>query len=56
MYRCWGGLGLNLRARLWSRVLGLFRKRVNPEGHQPRIFTGRTDAEAPVLWPSDPKS
>ena len=26
-------------------------KPVNPKGNQPRIFTGRTDAEAPILWP-----
>ena len=31
-------------------------KSVNPKGNQPWIFTGRTDAEAPVLWPSDGKS
>ena len=31
---------------------------VNPKGNQPRIFIGRTDAEAeaPVLWPPDEKS
>src|SRR5574337_1267779 len=31
---------------------------VNPKGSQPRIFTGRTDAEAevPILWPPDGKS
>ena len=31
---------------------------VNPKGNQPRIFIGRTDAEAeaPILWPSDSKS
>ena len=30
----------------------------DPKGNQPRIFTGRTDAEAeaPILWPSDAKS
>ena len=30
----------------------------NPNGNQPWIFTGRTDAEveAPVLWPPDAKS
>ena len=32
---------------------------VNPKGKQPRIFIGRTDAdadaEAPVLWPPDTK-
>ena len=26
---------------------------VNPKGNQPRIFIGRTDAEAPILWPLD---
>ena len=26
---------------------------VNPKGNQPWIFTGRTDAEAPILWPPD---
>ena len=32
-------------------------KPVNPEGNQPWIFIGRTDAEAkaPVLWPPDAK-
>ena len=29
---------------------------VNPKGCQPWIFIGRTDAEAPILWPSDTKS
>ena len=29
---------------------------VNPKGNQPCIFTGRTDAEAPILWPPDAKS
>ena len=31
-------------------------KPVNLKGNQPLIFIGRTDAEAPVLWPSDVKS
>ena len=33
-------------------------KPVNPQGIQPGLFTGRTDAEpeAPVLWPPDVKS
>ena len=33
-------------------------KPVNPEGNQPWIFIGRTDAEAeaPTLWPPDAKS
>ena len=29
---------------------------VNPKANQPWIFTGRTDAEAPILWPSDGKT
>ena len=33
------------------------RRSINPKGDQPRIFTGRTDAEAeaPILWPPDAK-
>ena len=33
-------------------------KSINPNGNQPRIFIGRTDAEAetPVLWPPDAKN
>ena len=31
-------------------------KPVNPKGNQPRIFIGRTDAEAPILWPLDAES
>ena len=31
-------------------------KQVNPKGNQPWIFIGRTDAEAPILWPPDVKS
>jgi len=33
-------------------------KPVNPKGKQPKIFIGRSDAEAdaPILWPPDVKS
>ena len=31
-------------------------KPVNPKGNQSWIFIGRTDAEAPILWPSDVKN
>ena len=31
-------------------------KLVNPKGNQSWIFTGRTDAEVPILWPPDVKS
>ena len=30
-------------------------KPVNSKGNQPWVFAGRTDAEAPILWPSDAK-
>ena len=30
-------------------------KAVNPKGNQPWIFTGRADAEAPILWLADAK-
>ena len=30
-------------------------KPVNPKGNQSWIFTGRTDAEAPILWPLEEK-
>ena len=40
-----------------SESLGLQEiKPVNPKGYQPWIFIGRTDAEAPTLWPPDAKS
>ena len=31
-------------------------KPVNPKGNQPWIFTERTDAKAPTLWPPEAKS
>ena len=33
-------------------------KPVDPNGNQPCIFTGRTnaEAEAPILWPTDVKN
>ena len=31
-------------------------KPVNPKGNQLGIFTGKIDAEAPILWPSNAKS
>ena len=31
-------------------------KPINPKGNQSQIFIGRTDAEAPVFWPSDAKN
>ena len=31
-------------------------KSVNPKGNQPWIFYGKTDTEAPILWPPDAKN
>ena len=31
-------------------------KPVNLKGNQPWIFIGRTDPEAPILWPPDAKA
>ena len=31
-------------------------KPVNPKENQPCVFIGRSDAEAPILWPSEVKS
>ena len=31
-------------------------KPVNQKGNQPKIFIGRTDAEAAILWPGDVKN
>ena len=41
----------------WRRLLGVpwTARTVNPKGNQPWIFTGRTDAEVPILWPPDVK-
>ena len=48
---CWRRL---LKSLLDSKEI----KPVNPEGYQPWILIGRTDAEAeaPILWPSDVNS
>ena len=44
----------------WRRLESPFDskeiKAVNPKGNQPWICIGRTDAEAPILWPPDEKS
>ena len=31
-------------------------KSISPEGNQPWIFSVRTDAESPILWPADVKN
>ena len=43
----------------WDALTKLYSKEIQPinlKGNQPWIFTGRTDAEAPILWPPDAKS
>ena len=42
--------------RLLKSPLDYKIKPVKPKGNQPWIFIGRTDAEAPILWPPDTKS
>ena len=41
------GAGEALESPLDSKEI----KPVNPKGHQPLIFIGRTEAEGPILWP-----
>ena len=40
----------------WESLDSKEIKPVNPKGKQSWIFIGRTDAEAPILWPPDVKS
>ena len=51
----WCILTVMLEKTLESPVDSKEIKPVNPKGNQPWIFTGRTDAEAPILWPPDAK-
>ena len=41
---------------LWESLGEKGDKPVTPKGNQPWIFSGRTDIEAPVLWPPEMKS
>ena len=45
-------LGKTLESPLDNKEI----KRISPEGNQLWIFIGKTDAEAPILWPPDVKS
>ena len=47
----WIVLDKTLECPLDSKI-----KPVHPKGNQPWTFTGRTDVEAPILWPPDAKS
>ena len=46
--------------RCWRRLLRVpgtvRRSNHQPKGNQPSIFIGRTDAEAPILWPPNAKN
>ena len=46
------GAGKTFESSLNSKEI----KPVSPKGNQSWIFIGRTDAEAPILWPPDAKS
>ena len=45
-----------LEKTLESALNSMKIKPVNYKGNQPQIFIGRTDAETPILWPSDVKA
>ena len=40
----------------WESLDSKEIKPVNPKEYQSWIFTGRTDAEAPIFWPPDVKN
>ena len=42
--------------RINAFELWCWRRPVHPQGNHSLIFIGRTDAEAPILWPPDGKS
>ena len=49
-------LCINTQKTLESPLDSKEIKPVNPKGNEPWIFIGRTDAEAPMLWPPEAKS
>ena len=52
----WCFLTVMLEKTLESPVDSKEIKPVNPKGNQPWICIGKTDAEAPIIWPPDAKS
>ena len=56
----WTPKNLCLQTVVWRRLFRVLDskeiKPVYPKGHQPWIFIGRTDVEAPLLSPPDVKS
>ena len=49
-------LGRGAGENSWESLGWQADKPVHPKGNQPWIFIGRTDAEAPILWPPDAKN
>ena len=49
-------MSVQLEETLQSPLGGKEVKPVNPKENQPWIFIGKTEAEAPILWPPDVKS
>ena len=49
---CFYGYGNALQSPLDFKEI----QPANPKGNEPWIFIGRTDAEAPIVWPPDAKS
>ena len=41
---------------IWLFIYILCHESVSPKRNQSQVFVGRTDAEAPILWPPDTKS
>ena len=49
---CTHGISLPDREENLNMIFNSW-KPANPKGNQPWIFIGKTDAEAPILWPLD---
>ena len=67
MYRCVLGHKENWKLKNWCFWIVMLEKTLenpldykmvkqNPKGNQPWVFIGRTDAEAPIIWPPKVKS
>ena len=55
MLTCWIRISL-MNTRVEELLLKDYKRTFNPKGNQSWIFIGRTEAEAPILWPPDEKS
>ena len=56
----WGAKNWCFWTAVWEKTpespLGCKIKPVHPKGNHPWIFTGRTNAKTPILWPPDAKN